>query len=76
MQPITFKKLLLSLTVLCSFFSESYSQKTIQNIQNRNNISLNGRWSYIIDPYQMGYLDYRQDPFDESKSGKGGFYDT
>ncbi|EPR72375.1 Beta-galactosidase [Winogradskyella psychrotolerans RS-3] len=24
----------------------------------------------------MGYLDYRQKPFDESPSGKGGFYDN
>ncbi|MEL4455664.1 glycoside hydrolase family 2 protein [Lutimonas vermicola] len=39
-------------------------------------MSLNGRWNYIIDPYQMGYLDYRQEPYDQRKSGNGGFFDN
>ena len=47
----------------------------VQNIAARSHISLNGRWSYIIDPYENGYYDYRHMPFDESSSGKGGFYD-
>jgi beta-glucuronidase len=53
-----------------------FSQALIQNVENREKMSLNGRWNYIIDPYQMGYLDYRQEPFDESPSGKGGFYEN
>jgi beta-glucuronidase len=47
----------------------------IQNIYGRTHLSLNGRWSYIIDPYEMGYYDYRRTPFDQSETGKGGFYD-
>jgi beta-glucuronidase len=47
----------------------------IQNIYGRTHLSLNGRWSYIIDPYENGYYDYRHMPFDQSASGKGGFYD-
>lgn len=47
----------------------------LQNIQGRSHVSLNGRWSYIIDPYETGYYDYRRMPFDASASGKGGFYD-
>ncbi|MDB5907615.1 MAG: beta-glucuronidase [Massilia sp.] len=47
----------------------------IQNISGREHISLNGRWSYIVDPYETGFYDYRRTPFDESTSGKGGFYD-
>ncbi|HUC81109.1 MAG TPA: glycoside hydrolase family 2 TIM barrel-domain containing protein [Flavisolibacter sp.] len=47
----------------------------LQNIQGRKIQSLNGRWNYIIDPYEMGYYDYRHEPFDQSKSGRGGFYD-
>lgn len=47
----------------------------LQNIQGRSHLSLNGRWSYIIDPYENGYYDYRRQAFDASKSGKGGFYD-
>lgn len=54
----------------------SFSQPVlIQNIYGRNHQSLNGRWNYIIDPYEMGYYDYRHMPFDQSESGKGGFYD-
>jgi beta-glucuronidase len=47
----------------------------LQNIYGRSHASLNGRWNYIIDPYEMGYYDYRHKPFDTSPSGKGGFYE-
>jgi hypothetical protein len=49
--------------------------RPLQNIYGRSHLSLNGRWSYIIDPYETGYYDYRHVPFDASASGKGGFYD-
>lgn len=61
--------LLLSVTFL------SANAQLVQNIFGRKHLSLNGRWNYIIDPYEMGYYDYRHEPFDQSKSGKGGFYD-
>ena len=69
-------KLILGFAISFLFQLQVFAQKTIQNIYARENISLNGSWQYIIDPYQMGYLDYRQKPFDQSKSGKGGFYDN
>jgi beta-glucuronidase len=47
----------------------------IQNIYARKHTSLNGRWNYIIDPYEMGYFNYRHVPYDQSASGAGGFYD-
>src|SRR6185437_10253817 len=47
----------------------------IQNSVARREIDLDGRWNYIIDPYQTGYYDYRRKPYDQSPSGKGGFYD-
>ncbi|GAB2816359.1 glycoside hydrolase family 2 protein [Ferruginibacter profundus] len=53
----------------------SAQQQLLQNIYGRSHTSLNGRWNYIIDPYEMGYYDYRHMPFDQSPSGKGGFYD-
>jgi beta-glucuronidase len=46
-----------------------------QNIYGRSHVSLDGRWNYIVDPYENGYYDYRHMPFDQSDSGKGGFYD-
>ena len=67
---------LFAFIVLMSFNFNSFSQKQIQNVQDRITLSLNGDWQFIIDPYKMGYLDYRQKPFDESESGKGGFYDN
>ncbi|MGB5461670.1 MAG: glycoside hydrolase family 2 TIM barrel-domain containing protein [Eudoraea sp.] len=67
---------LFAFIVLMSFNFNSFSQKQIQNVQDRITLSLNGDWQFIIDPYKMGYLDYRQKPFDESASGKGGFYDN
>jgi beta-glucuronidase len=38
----------------------------IQNISKRATLSLNGKWNYIIDPYEMGYYDYRSKPYDEN----------
>ncbi|MGB5429107.1 glycoside hydrolase family 2 protein [Eudoraea sp.] len=68
--------LLFAFIMVMSFNFNSFSQKQIQNINGRKTLSLNGTWQFIIDPYKMGYLDYRQKPFDESASGKGGFYDN
>ena len=55
--------------------TEAPASAPLQNIYARQYLSLNGRWNYIIDPYEMGYYDYRHEPFDASPSGKGGFYE-
>jgi beta-glucuronidase len=71
-------RFLVSLYVI--LFAVNYSgycqSGMLQNIYGRTHTSLNGRWNYIIDPYEMGYYDYRHTPFDQSASGKGGFYDN
>jgi beta-glucuronidase len=36
----------------------------IINIQNRDTTSLNGKWKYIVDPYENGYYNYRYQPID------------
>ena len=66
-----------SLVLAFLFFSSlSYAQSTlIQNIQSRNLLSLNGKWNYIVDPYENGFYDYRHEPFDQSEKKTGGFYD-
>jgi beta-glucuronidase len=33
--------------------------KLITNIPSRKTVSLNGKWQYIVDPYETGYRDYR-----------------
>ncbi|GAC1598542.1 MAG: beta-glucuronidase [Hymenobacter sp.] len=48
----------------------------LQNAPGRSVLSLNGRWNYIIDPYENGFYDYRRMAFDQSKTGKGGYYDN
>ncbi len=65
----------ITLLVLLLSGTATIAQNLTQNIYARKHTSLNGRWNYIIDPYEMGYYDYRHEPFDQSKSGKGGFYD-
>ena len=70
---IKLNKYLLLLLLSVTFFSAN--AQLVQNVFGRKHISLNGRWNYIIDPYEMGYYDYRHEPFDQTKSGKGGFYD-
>ena len=76
MSKLINKILLIVIVVIFTGVCNTNAQKTIQNTSGRKNLSLNGNWNYIIDPYQMGYLDYRQKPFDESDTGKGGFYDN
>jgi beta-glucuronidase len=34
----------------------------IQNVAARQNITLNGPWRTIVDPYDNGYFDYRHEP--------------
>ncbi|MEO8362624.1 MAG: sugar-binding domain-containing protein, partial [Vicinamibacteria bacterium] len=55
--------------------ADSSSSSLLQNAYGRSQLSLNGRWNYIVDPYENGYYDYRRMPFDQSATGKGGYYD-
>jgi beta-glucuronidase len=66
--------LLLVAAILFSIGSHA-QEPLLQNIYGRKNLSLDGRWNYIIDPYEMGYYDYRHEPHDQSATGSGGFYD-
>ena len=75
MKPI--KVISILLLILFSNFQSSFAENVsqIQNIQGRNPQSLNGKWNYIIDPYETGYYDYRYQAFDEmSKPSNGAFF--
>ncbi|MEP6904034.1 MAG: glycoside hydrolase family 2 TIM barrel-domain containing protein [Actinomycetota bacterium] len=53
------------------------SQKLIVNPFNRNSTSLNGAWNYIIDPYENGYYNFRQEAYDQQKnSSNAAFYNN
>ena len=46
-----------------------FAQKLqITNIQNRESMTLNGVWKYIVDPYETGYYDYRRDVRDQQEN--------
>ncbi len=47
----------------------------IQNVFARQIVDLDGRWNYMVDPYENGYYDYRHQAYDQSASDRGGFYD-
>ncbi|MDE3213837.1 MAG: beta-glucuronidase, partial [Bacteroidota bacterium] len=50
------KKILLFLLVLGALFHTVHAQENlIQNIYTRNSVSLDGRWHYIIDPFETGF---------------------
>ena len=34
----------------------------IINVDGRRTTTLNGRWQFIVDPYELGYYDYRYEP--------------
>jgi beta-glucuronidase len=56
------------LFALCIAFSGILSrgqEPQIINIENRESMTLNGIWKYIVDPYQTGYYDYRLDVRDQ-----------
>ena len=65
-------------TLLISFLLVSIlnaqSKPVLTNTYIRDAFSLNGKWNYIIDPYETGYLDYRYEPYDNIPNPVGGFF--
>src|ERR1700712_5262440 len=52
------KKILLFIVLMCCGLVHAQTA-LITNITNRTTISLNGKWQYIVDPYETGFYDYR-----------------
>jgi len=74
------KKILLPCYILlyitCCIATRSAAQQPLlQNIFNRVYTNLDGKWNYIIDPYENGYYNYRHEPYDQTPAATGGFYD-
>jgi len=66
---------IVSLCLFLGFSVDSYSQDLITNTLNRQTLSLNGTWHYIIDPYETGYYNYRYEPYDQlSQKNNSAFY--
>lgn len=67
------KRLPLLLSVLCLLSAgaagaASLPETPLGNAAARAALSLNGRWNYIIDPYDNGYFNYRLEPHDTQKN--------
>lgn len=56
MKNIQVALLLLVLVIGINSFSQT---PLITDIPNRKTTSLNGKWQYIVDPYETGFFDYR-----------------
>src|SRR5450759_4389477 len=66
------KKLVILLMVLSELYTNE--QQEMNNVKGRNTLSLNGKWNYIIDPYETGYYDYRYQPLDANPNPQSGFF--
>ena len=45
------------------------------NVYNRHSQSLNGKWNYIVDPYENGYYNYRYEPYENlAEPDKGAYF--
>ncbi|HUZ57238.1 MAG TPA: glycoside hydrolase family 2 TIM barrel-domain containing protein [Hanamia sp.] len=53
--------------LMCLMFQSTKAQlNLITDIPNRNTISLDGKWQYIVDPYETGFYDYRYKEMNEN----------
>lgn len=65
-----------ALALLASVFLAPHARAvpTIANVFARDVTNLDGKWNAIVDPYDVGYLDYRGHPYDLSNPPQGGFF--
>ncbi|MFM9908139.1 MAG: glycoside hydrolase family 2 protein [Chitinophagaceae bacterium] len=52
----------------------SQTRTPLQNITNRQTTMLNGKWNYIIDPYETGYYSFHLDEYDKRTGFQMGAY--
>lgn len=60
------KKLLLLLMVSVYGMGAFAQDNLISNTGARKSLSLNGKWQYIVDPYETGFYDYRYKELNEN----------
>ncbi len=70
---ILMNKIILCLAGFAAGLLQVRSEVVIADVFARQTTSLNGKWNYIVDPYDTGYFDYRHKPYDESGKVTGGF---
>jgi beta-glucuronidase len=50
------------------------ASQAVQDPKARLALNLDGKWNAIVDPYDVGYYNYRLVPFDTLADAKGGFF--
>ncbi len=70
-------KALLIFILLIGNSAFSQSSISFQNTNGRQLTSLNGKWNYIIDPYETGYYSFHLEVYDQKKDFQmGAFYNN
>jgi beta-glucuronidase len=64
----------LCLVLLLVNWSSADAATTVNHLLSRTHISLDGKWNYIVDPYDSGYYDYRSLPYDAAPQPTGGYF--
>ena len=67
------KTLLLSIAI-CFSAAVAHGQVTLGDVFARHPVSLNGKWHYIVDPYDTGYYDYRREAYDKQSRPSSGYF--
>lgn len=57
------RKIILCFALLLGGAIMAQEVPLLTNVFARNNINLNGKWNYVVDPLENGYYDYRLKPF-------------
>lgn len=66
---------IISVLILFTTLYKAEAQSVFQNVVNRDKTTLNGKWHYIVDPYETGYYDYRYMPRDQNDNpGRDAFF--
>ena len=71
---LIFQAIFAAAALLAASVIHAQSTPALQNIYGRSHVSLNGRWHYLVDPYETGFYDYSRNAFDEQPNGRG-FYE-
>jgi len=66
---------LLTIFISCVCYCQNESQIMV-NAYNRPSTSLNGYWTYIVDPYENGFYNYRYEAFENQENPSRGAYFT
>ncbi len=52
----------------------AFGATTVNHVLERDTLSLDGKWNYIVDPYDSGYYDMRSKAYDEQAKPTGGYF--